>query len=60
MTDVMHDVWMGGTDDAWTGAMTDMTHGVWTGSMDDAWTGALKGVMYDVLTVGDFTGFLCR
>ena len=25
--------------------------------MDDAWMGALKGVMYDVLRVGDFTGF---
>ena len=60
MTDVMHDEWMGCTDDAQMGAMTDIMHDGWMDCMDNAWTGALKGVMYNVLTVGDFTGFSCR
>ena len=47
-TDVMHNVWMVGTDDAWTGAMTDMMHELQT------------GCAYNALTIGDFTRFLCR
>ena len=32
MTDIMHDVWMDRTDDAWMGAMTDIMYDVWTDS----------------------------
>ena len=60
MTDVMHDVQMGCTDDAQMGAMTDVMHDVRMGSMDDAPTGATKGITYDVLTDGDFTRLSCR
>ena len=67
-TEITHDVWMGGTDDAWTGAMTDVMHklwrgcayDVWMGGMYDAWTGATTDVTYDVLMVGDYTRFSCR
>ena len=38
MTDIMHDVWMDQTDDAWMGAMTDIMHDVWT---DGDFTGIL-------------------
>ena len=55
-------------DDAWTGAMSDVTHDVQMGrtydaqtnGTYDAWTGAMTDVLYNVLTVGDFTGFSCR
>ena len=39
--------------------MTDEMHDVQMDCTDDAWTGALKGVMYDVLTDGDFAMFSC-
>ena len=58
-TDITHDVQIGCTDDAETGAMTDVSHELWMGFTDDAWTGAPKGIIYDVLMVGDFTGFSC-
>ena len=65
----MHDVRMGGTDDARSGATTKVVHNVWMGhtydartnGMYDARTGATTDISYDVLTVGDyFTGFSCR
>ena len=56
-TEVMHDVQTGCMDNAQTGAMTDVSHKLRTGCTDDAHTGAPKGVMYDVLMVGDFTRF---
>ena len=52
-TDVMHDVWTGRTYNA----QTNGTYDAWRGAMYDAWTGAMTDVSYDVLTVGDFTGF---
>ena len=58
-TDVMHDVRMGCTDDAWMGAMTDVMHDVWMDCVDGAQTGAMTDVMHDVWTVGDFTTFSC-
>ena len=67
-TDVTHGVWMGGMDDAQTGAMSDVMHELrmgctydaWRGGTYDAWTGAMTDILYDVLTVGDFTRFSCR
>ena len=56
-TDITHDVQIGGMDDTWTSAMIDMMHNVWTGCTDDARMGATTDVLYDVLMVGDFTGF---
>ena len=56
MSDVTHDVRTGCTDDAWTGATSEITHNVQTGHTYDAQTND----MYDVLMVGDFTGFSCR
>ena len=52
-TEVMHDLQMGGMDNAWTGAMTGLTHEQW---MDCAYDAHMGGT-YDALTIGDFTGF---
>ena len=42
------------------GATTDVMNNVLMGCMDDSWMGTMKGVMYDVLTDGDFTRFSYR
>ena len=47
-TDIIHNVQMGGTDDAQTGATTDLTHELQMGCADDAWTGAMTDISHDV------------